>query len=126
LSKSCQKIVKSCQKVAIFLQKVVKKVVKKLSKNGQKLSKSSKVVKKLTKGNGHFMCHGKQIKRTNQQTVVGGGGGGRWVGGEIVVPRPLASASLTGRRQKVGVPFALSFTIKVIFFNYNISIMSSY
>jgi hypothetical protein len=23
-----------------------------------------------------------------------------WVGGEIVVPRPLASASLTGRRQK--------------------------
>jgi hypothetical protein len=30
----------------------------------------------LTKGNGHFMCHGKQIKRTNQQTVVGVGEGG--------------------------------------------------
>jgi hypothetical protein len=26
---------------------------------------------------------------------------GGWVGGEIVVPRPSASASLTGRRQKV-------------------------
>jgi hypothetical protein len=29
-----------------------------------------------------------------------GGGGGVLVGGEIVVPRPSASASLTGRRQK--------------------------
>jgi hypothetical protein len=32
--------------------------------------------------------------------VVGCGGGGGWGGGEIVVPRPLASASLTGRGQK--------------------------
>jgi hypothetical protein len=37
-----------------------------------------------------------------QQTVVGGGvgRGGVGFGGEIVVPRPSASASLTGRRQK--------------------------
>jgi hypothetical protein len=72
----CQKVKKKSQKVG---QKE-KKVVKKLSKNCNKLSKScqkssQKVVNKSTKG-------------------VGG-----W-GGQIVVPRPSASASLTGRRQK--------------------------
>jgi hypothetical protein len=76
------------------------KVVKKLSKNGQKVAKScKKSCQKLSKSIiGHFMCHGKLFKRKIQQTVVGGGGGR--VGGEIVVPRPSASASLTGQRQK--------------------------
>jgi HSP90 family molecular chaperone len=76
LSKSCQKVVKklskNCQKVAKSCQKVVKKLTKSCQKSCQKVVKKLKI----------------------QQTVVGG-----W-GGEIVVPRPLASASLTGRRQK--------------------------
>jgi hypothetical protein len=65
-------------------QKVGKKwqeVVKKLTKSCQKVAKSWQKV-------------GKKFKI--QQTVVG------CVGcGEIVVPRPSASASLTGQRQKV-------------------------
>jgi hypothetical protein len=42
----------------------------------------------------HFMYHRKPFKRKNQQKWRGG------VWGEIVVPRHLASASLTGQRQK--------------------------
>jgi hypothetical protein len=41
-----------------------------------------------------FMYHRKPFGRKIQQRVVGG-----WVGEEIV-PRPLASVLLTGRRQK--------------------------
>jgi hypothetical protein len=87
-SKSCQKVVKkvakNCQKVAKSCQKMVKKVVKKLTKScqksGQKLPKSSEFNK--------------------QWWGVGGLEWGVWSGGEIVVPRPSASALLTGRRQK--------------------------
>jgi hypothetical protein len=77
-SKSCQKVVKklskSCQKVAKSCQKVDKKLTKSWQKVDKKLSK------KLSKSS-----------KFNKQG---------WGGGEIVVPRPLASASLTGRRQK--------------------------
>jgi hypothetical protein len=84
------------------------KIVKKLAKKKKKLSKScQKVVKKLSKSCqkvvpciiGHFMCHGKPLK---EKINKGGGwvGGVGWVGGQIVVPRPSASALLTGRRQK--------------------------
>jgi hypothetical protein len=41
------------------------------------------------------MCHGKPLK---EKINTNGGLGG--VGGEIVVPRPSASTSLTGQRQK--------------------------
>jgi hypothetical protein len=58
------------------LSKIVKK-------NGQKVDK------KLTKS-GQKSC-----QKVQNSTNSGG-----WVGGEKVVPRPLASASLTGRRQK--------------------------
>jgi hypothetical protein len=74
LSKTCQT---SCQKVV----KKLSKSCKKLSKSCQKVVK--KVVKKLSKS-----C--KKLPKV----IMG------WVGGEIVVPRPSASASLTGRRQK--------------------------
>jgi hypothetical protein len=43
-----------------------------------------------------FYVSQEAIKKKKSTKVVGGGG----VGGQIVVPRPLASASLTGRRQK--------------------------
>jgi hypothetical protein len=83
------------KKMLFHHQHVVKKVVKKYSKSCKKLSKKlskswQKVVPCII---GHFMCHRKPFKRKNQQ---------RWwgVGGEIVVPRLSASASLTGRRQK--------------------------
>jgi uncharacterized protein (UPF0303 family) len=69
-----QKVVKKLQKVVKKLSKSCQKVVKKLQKSCQKVVKKFKI----------------------QQTVVGGWGGG----GEIVVPRPSASASLTGRRHK--------------------------
>jgi hypothetical protein len=50
---------------------------------------------------GNFMCHGKPVKGKIQQTLVGGWVGVTvGVGGEIVVPRPSATASLRGRRQK--------------------------
>jgi hypothetical protein len=72
------KLSKRCQKI---WSKSCQKVVKKLSKSCQKM------VKKLSKS-----C------TFNKQwwgwEVCG-------VGGEIVVPRPSASASLTGQRQKV-------------------------
>jgi hypothetical protein len=72
------------------LQKVVKKSCHKSLKNMvKKLSKScQKVVKKLTKS-----C------QKVQNSTNSGGGGVVW-GGEIVVPRPSASALLTGRRQQ--------------------------
>jgi hypothetical protein len=101
LSKSFQKVVKNCQN----LSKVVKKVVKKLSKSCKKLQK---VVKKLTKSCQKscqkvsqncqkvslvILCvMGSHLQ--NSTKVVGCGGG------EIVVQRPSASASLTGQRQK--------------------------
>jgi uncharacterized membrane protein len=73
-----------------IVKKLSKKMVKKLSKSCQKavkkLSKNAKscqkVVKKLQKIIKEFKIH---------QTVVGG---------EKVVSRPSASASLTGQRQK--------------------------
>jgi hypothetical protein len=105
LSKSCQKVVKklskSCQKVVKKLskkllkscQKVVKKVVKKLSKSCKKLTKRSAMyhwyMVILCDTGSHFK------EKINKR-----GGWGGWVGGQIVVPRPSASASLTGRRQK--------------------------
>jgi hypothetical protein len=50
------------------------------------------------------MCHGKPLKEKLNK-VVGvknqQGGGGREGWGQIVVARPSASASLTGRRQKM-------------------------
>jgi hypothetical protein len=46
--------------------------------------KEKKIVKKLSKS-----CKQKVVKKLSKK-----------VGGEIVVPRPSASASLTGRRQK--------------------------
>jgi DNA anti-recombination protein RmuC len=74
LSKNmAKKLSKSCQKVAKSGQKVVKKL--------------QKVVKKLTKN----------VKKVQNSTNSGGGWG---VWGEIVFPRPSASALLTGQRQK--------------------------
>jgi gas vesicle protein len=92
--KSCQKVVKklqkvvkklskSCKKLSKVVEKVVKKVVKKLSKSCQK------GVKKVSK----FLS--KSCQKVENSTNSGGGRGG-----EIVVPGPSASASLTGRRQK--------------------------
>jgi hypothetical protein len=81
-----KKNVKSCQKV-------IKKVVKKLSKSCKKLSKVvEKVDKKLTKSYQNFCL--KVVKKMKFNKQWWGGGVGR--GGEIVVPRPSASALLTG------------------------------
>jgi CRISPR/Cas system CMR subunit Cmr6 (Cas7 group RAMP superfamily) len=86
--------------------KIVKKLstnmVKKMSKNCQKmvkkLSKSCrKAVKKLlkvAKNCQHFFK--KVVKKFSKKGVWGVGG--------VVVPRPSASASLTGQRQQVGAP----------------------
>jgi hypothetical protein len=93
LSKNGQKVVKklskSCQKVVKKLSKSCKKMSKNGQKSCQKVAKScQKVDKKLSKSS----------KFKIQQRWWGVGG--VWVGGEIVVPRPSASALLTGRRQK--------------------------
>jgi hypothetical protein len=86
LAKSCQEVAKSCQNDII---KVVKKWLKSCQKGVKKVSKScQKVVKKFK----------------IQQRWWGVIGVWGWVGGEIVVTRPLASASLTGQRQKL-IPF---------------------
>jgi flagellar biosynthesis/type III secretory pathway protein FliH len=89
LSKKKKKFSESCQKV-------VKKLSKKLSKSCQKVVQ--KIVKKLQKvDKGSAMYHWsfyvtrEAIKK--KKSTQG-------VGGQIVVPRPSASASLTGRRQK--------------------------
>jgi hypothetical protein len=94
LSKSCQKVTKNCQKV---VKNVVKKLSKKLSKSCQKVAKSSqKVDKKLSK--------------VQNSTNSGGCGGVVWGWGwEILVPRPSASALLTGRRQKPKVNHNISY-----------------
>jgi gamma-glutamylcysteine synthetase len=121
-AKNCQKIVKkygqklskSCRKAVKKLSKSCQKVVMKVVKNGQKIVKKScqkavkscqKVVKKLKKveKKKSKSCQKVVKKFKIQQTVVGGGVcvGCRVVWyGEILVPRPLASASLTGQRQK--------------------------
>jgi hypothetical protein len=86
-AKKCQKVVKKYgQKIVKKLQKVVKKLSKRCQKVVKKLQK---VVKKLSKS----------CQKVQNSTNSGGGRG--CVGGGIVVPRPLASASLTGRRQKL-------------------------
>jgi hypothetical protein len=76
LSKSCHKVVK---KMSQSCQKVVKKLLKSCPKSFKKLSKS--------------------WQKVQNSTNSGGWVGGVW-GGEIVAPRPSASASLTGQRQK--------------------------
>jgi hypothetical protein len=90
VSQMCQSVT-LCQKKRFFFQKLspsYRKVIKKLSqKLSQKLSKScKKVVKKLSKSCqkvvkklqkvGHFMCHGKPLKRKNQLRWRGWGGVG--------------------------------------------------
>jgi hypothetical protein len=73
-----QKVAKSCQKV-----------VKKLSKSCKKLTKGSAMY------HWSFYVTREAIFKKNQQKGQVGGGG------EIVVPRPSASALLTGRRQTI-------------------------
>jgi hypothetical protein len=93
--KSCQKVVKKLSKK--LSEKLSKKLSKKLLKSCQKVVKK---FKKLTKGSAMyhwlFYVSREAIKRKFNKS----GGWVGWVGGQIVVPRPSASASLTGRRQK--------------------------
>jgi hypothetical protein len=75
---------KKVGKKEFFLVKVVKKVVKKVFKKFQKVDNVSLVI----------LCDtGSHLKEKINKGVG-------WVGGQIVVPRPSASASLTGQRQK--------------------------
>jgi DNA anti-recombination protein RmuC len=75
-----------------ILKKLSKNMAKKLSKSCQKVAKSGqKVVKKLQKVV-------KKLTKNVQNSTNSGGGWGVW--GEIVFPRPSASALLTGQRQK--------------------------
>jgi hypothetical protein len=83
--KNCQKIVKKEKKVFRKLSKSCQKVVKKVVKKLQKVDKGSAMY--------HWSFYVTREAIKKKKSTQG-------VGGQIVVPRPSASASLTGRRQK--------------------------